>query len=104
MTLRDQITLDLPVFLEPGEFAEQLTVDGVLVTCVFDEDSTIPRTQGPEAEGVFTLSSSLFCQVQDLVPRPVEGQQLLIGAQRWYVRRVAEAQGMLRLELERQET
>jgi len=106
---RDQLALDVAgVFLDPEAFGEELVVDGVTVTAVRDDDLTIERTQGPpQIDGVFT-SRTILHLASGLIPRPVEGQRLAIGTApaivRWYVRQVSEAEGMLELTLERQET
>lgn len=108
MSLRDQLLLDRAVFLDPLEFGEALVVDGVTVTAVRDDDLTIRRTQGPpQIEGVFT-SRTILHLASGQIPRPVEGQQLALGTgalrRLWYVRQVSEAEGMLEVTLERQET
>ena len=105
---RDQLAVDAGVFLDLEAFGEQLVVDGVTVTAVRDDDLTIERTQGPPPiDGVFT-SRTILHLASGLIPRPVEGQRLAIGTApaivRWYVRQVSEAEGMLELTLERQET
>lgn len=111
---RDQLALDRDaVFLNIEEFGEPvvITVEGgapVTVTAVRDDDLTTPRTRGPdEAEGVFARRTVLHLAA-GLITRPVEGQRLTLGsgaaAERWYVVRVSEAEGMLEVALERQET
>jgi len=116
VTLRDQLLLDRSVFFDAeGGFGEELvlTLDEenpvpVTVIAVRDDDLTTKRTQGPqELEGVFT-SRTVLHLASGQITRPVEGQRLTLGAeassQCWYVRRVSEAEGMLELLLERQET
>jgi len=114
MTLRDQLAIDRAVFLASEEFGEQVVIaldgeDPVSLTAVRDDDLTIKRTQGPsQVEGVFTRRTILHFAGGLLARRPVEGErpQVTMGGEtlRWYVRQVSEAEGMLELTLDRQET
>ncbi|MFH1834011.1 MAG: hypothetical protein ABH877_03215 [bacterium] len=110
MAFRDQLLADISaVFLNADEFGEALIIDGTTVTAVVDEDQTAPHTMGPPEIGdsVFTRRKRVFVAA-GLLTRPVEGQQLTLGsgaaAEKWYVRHVSEAEGMLEIELERHET
>ena len=103
MALREQLARDRAVFLNPEEFGEAVVIDGVPVTAVRDDDLTIQRTQGPpQAEGIFAERTVLHLAAGQ-IPRPVEGQRLMVDGGGWYVRQVSEAEGMLELTLERQE-
>lgn len=104
-TFRDQLALDVgSVFLNAEEFGEEVTIDGVTVTAVRDDDLTIERTKGPkEAQGIFAQRRVLHL-ASGQIDTPVEGQRLLVGALRWYVEQVSEAEGMLEITLLRQDT
>lgn len=105
MTFRDQLLVDRSVFVNAAEFGEELTIDGVSVVVVREDDTTAP---GPgRVEGVFVGGLTLHLATGQL-PRPVEGQRLTLGtgqtAEQWYVRHVGEAEGMLVVQLERNQT
>jgi len=103
MALRDQLTRDRAVFLNLEEFGTAMVINGVPVTAVRDDDLTIQRTQGPpQAEGLFAQRTVLHLAA-GLITRPVESQRLNVDGRHWYVRQVAEAEGMLELTLELQE-
>jgi len=104
VALRDQLQRDRAVFLNLEEFGEAVVVDGVTVMAVRDDDLTIERTKGPrQAEGVFAERTVLHL-ASGLIPRPVEGQRLNVDGRHWYVQQVSEAEGMLDLTLELQDT
>ena len=100
---RDQLAIDVDaVFLSAEDFGETLVIDGTTVRAVRDDDLTIERTQGPkEAQGIFAQRRVLFL-ASGQMDTPVEGQRLLVGALRWYVEQVSEAEGMLEITLLRQ--
>lgn len=114
MIFRDQLLADISaVFLNADELGEELIVDGATITAVVDDDLTTSyaaRSRFGKSEigdSVFTRHKRVFVAA-GLLTRPVEGQQLTLGsgaaAERWYVRHVSEAEGMLEIELERHET
>ncbi len=109
MTLRDQLLLDQAVFLNEDDFGETVVIDGVSIVAVVDDDFTDEQTRGPsEIEvGVFARHKRLHFATGQ-IDRPVEGQRPILGtgatAEKWYVRRCTEAEGMLEVVLERHET
>jgi len=106
---RDQLDLDESIFLNEEEFGESLTIDGVVCTVVQDANLADKRARGQQdIEGVFTSRLVLHLRSDALAARPVEGQRLALGTgasiRHWYCRHVSEAEGMMEIALERQET
>lgn len=113
---RDQLAADVgDVFLNLAEFGESITIDGALVTAVVEGDATDGvgavggRAGGDSFEAAFVRRLTLHVASDD-VTRPEDGQAVTLdladgaGALAWYVRGVDEAEGVLALQLERQET
>ncbi len=90
MDLRDQVTSDLPTFLNVAEFADTVTIDGEEVACVLVKDET---TQS--AEGVTALESTLYVRQSDLFTPPEVRERVQINDDRQAnVLRVDNEQGM----------
>jgi len=111
---RDQLAADVGAcFLNLDEFGEAVTVDGVLVTAVLEADGATGqgavggRAGGDSCEAGFVRRLTLHL-ASTAITRPVDGQALTLGtgatAVEWYVRQVDEAEGVLSIQLERQES
>lgn len=110
---RDQLAVDVgATFLNSAEFGEAVVIDGVPVTAVVDSDGTTGngavggRAGGDSYEAGFVRRQILHL-ASTAITRPADGQALTLGAGasavEWYVRQVDEAEGMLSIQLERQE-
>lgn len=117
MTFRDLLALDIATFLDVDEFGELVSIaldrcEPVDLTAVRDDDLTIERTKGPPQpaldDSIQARRTVLHFAAGLLDRRPVEGERPLVTmageSLRWYVRQVSEAEGMIELTLERQET
>lgn len=113
MTFREQLALDVEaVFLNEDEYAREITVDGVTLSAVLDDDLTLERasrTREWQDDGIDTRRRVLHLTA-GAIPTPAEGARLRVQGlgettvreQSWYVEAVSEAEGMLRLQLKQQ--
>jgi hypothetical protein len=110
-TLKEQIALDRFVFLNPEEFGEEISIDGVPCLGSWDEKAEQPVRQyfGAGMEdvmGVFTRERVLFFMRADggSLRTPVPGQELNVDGIRWTVRDAKREAGIIELNLYRNET
>lgn len=109
MNFKDQLTLDLSVFLNPAEFGEQIRIEGLFqpVTAVCD------WSVEPEGEHLYAATDSwgvnrVHATVQ-LAEAPITeafgvlspGCELTINKQNWTVRGVSTCNGLMTLNLYR---
>lgn len=101
-TLRDLITADVAAVLGDAEaFGGMVTVDGVEVPGVLDEDTTgaSPRTSaGRNADGVYQAEKVLYVAATSL-RRPVVTQRLTVNGTKYSVSHVGESMGLLAVRL-----
>ena len=109
-TLKEQISLDRRVFLNPREFGEEMTVDGVACVGSWDEEEEQPVKQffgagWDNVFGVFTRERALFYMRADGGPldTPVPGQELDIDGRRCMVRDSNQEGGIVEVDLYRNE-
>lgn len=109
-TLKDVLLAEAPLFLNPQEFGEEITVDGIPALGVWDEQVQ-PASQffgaSMDVMGVNTVERLLFVMPLDKeepVPLPVPDQELDIGGQFWMVRDAKDEAGILKLTLYRNES
>lgn len=105
MNLHEQMQNDLAVFLNPDEFGESLTIDGIVTVGVWDDVvQTAPDFHGADMDtwGVNTVERLLFVPEND-VSCPTSGQQMAINGIHWLVQNARSEHGMLKLTLYRNE-
>lgn len=113
-TFREQLALDVGVFLNEDEYAREVTIGDVTLSAVLDDDLTMDsggrgRAREIEDEGIDARRRVLHLTA-GLIPTPREGARLRVKGlgettergQLWYVEAVSEAEGMLHLTLAQQ--
>ena len=82
MSLKEIMAADISaVFLNPGEFGEMHSIDGIDLLCVIDEEKTVANP----VDGVCLNRRKLFVSRADLGYRPVPDQKINIGGDYFYV-------------------
>lgn len=104
MSFKDQVAMDIQgVFINPLEFADKHTIDGVTdVDCVLDSDVFAERTgldQAYEYDGVFVTDKMLYIAESFFSQRPVEGQEMQVDDDYYYVKKVGAQMGVLEITL-----
>jgi hypothetical protein len=97
MDLRTQVVADLPTFVNVGEFANVVDIDGVSMSCVLVND------EAPSSgEGVTVLESTLYARASDFYVSapPVVRQRITVDGRQANITRVDEEQGMLVIRLQ----
>ena len=84
------------VFLNHGEFAEMHRLNDDLVECVIDELLTkeAADTLTNPMEGIFLNAITIYVKTGD-IPKPVEGEVLMIDGRMHLVKSVRDEMGML---------
>lgn len=100
MSLKDQITKDLDIFINPDEFADYHNIDGEQILCIIDEDNLGPIKKPADYPGVFQSIITVFCKLEELGYRPVKDQAISVNNRDYYVLSCAESAGMLEIKLE----
>ena len=108
MSFKDQLRADLAgVFLNPGEFADAVTLQGRPISAVVSQDSAEAldewrkRTQEPPGVGVRLLTVCLAVgAVEPVYPQEV----LTIDGEAWSVLTTAADAGLLTIHLYRHES
>lgn len=94
MGFKDVVAADRSaVFLNLGEFAESVTIEGREVSIVIDDDALRERKSGQEI-GVAESATLFFARVEDLPPRRGPGENLNINGRECIVDEWDEAAGM----------
>jgi hypothetical protein len=108
MSFKDQLRADLAgVFLNPGEFADAVTLQGRPVSAVVSQDAAEAldewrkRTQEPPGVGVRLLTLSLAA---DAVDRLYPDDVVPFAGEQWMVLSAAVSAGLLTLHLYRHES
>lgn len=96
MTFADQVTADLPTFLNVDEFGQIAVIDGEQVTCVIVND----EAPGGEGDGITHLDFTLYAKASSFYTTPVVRQRMLINDQPANVTRVDQEQGIFVIRLE----
>lgn len=94
------------VFINTQEFGDVHTIDGRAIPCVVDSDLLQERSRGlaTPSDGVFVEEMVVFVATVDLDPPPVIGQWLRFDGQRYCVKNISEAMGVLEITLVANET
>ena len=99
MSLKDVMAADISaVFLNPDEFAETHSIDGVNILAVVDSD-VIRKREGKVYDGVFREECMLFVKESDLGYRPTFGQAMRLDDEYYLVAACNENAGMLEITL-----
>lgn len=100
MSLKEDLQSDVHVFCDDGEFAELITLDGVTVSAVI-EDETASYTGGAsggfaDASGLGLMVATKKIYMPDTLPvSPVPEQQVTLYGKEWIVQSVQEELGMI---------
>lgn len=85
MSLKDEIFSDIDnVFLNPEDFAEEHTIDGKKVVCMFDDDALKMRS-GSNELSISESTLLLFAKESDLPTRKVAGDVLMVDGKPYIV-------------------
>jgi hypothetical protein len=99
MSLKDEILEDIDnVFLNFEDFAEEHTVEGEPIMCIFDDDELKER-QGTNELGVENGTILLFAKSSDLPPRRVPNEYLEIDGKNYVIDDWRENLGMAEIIL-----
>ncbi len=101
MTLKEQLTADLPVFLNTDEFADSITVTlsgdfvGAAVNCLLDETEAVH-----DEDGVTQRDAVLYVRSADLAFEPLVDQRIVVGERQANVVKVDVTEGLATLSLQ----
>lgn len=107
MNFRDCIRRDMCTFLNPEEFAREVSFDGQTIMAVVDDGGTPYQGQAADgfadAAGLGLLQGdrTLFCAAEELAEPPLPGQRVLVDGKGWLVASVNDEDGLLRIVLNR---
>jgi hypothetical protein len=94
VTFKEQLTADLPVFVNPDEFADTIDIDGEAVSCVLDDQ------ESPAAfDGVATQESTLYALTSSFYKMPVVRQRVKVNDRQADITKVVDDQGILIISL-----
>ncbi len=90
MNLREQILKDVAIFLNPAEFGEHVTIDGVKTVGIWDD--TLASQSSPDLNGINDASTfallghtKILLVPSDAIVLPDEGQEIFIDDECWQV-------------------
>ena len=95
---KDAISKDVKaVFINLDEFASEHEINGQTVACIVDKDLTngAKETVANPLEGVFLNTITIYIDVKDIDRQPVEGEQIKLDKDRYFVRSVSVEDGIL---------
>ncbi len=107
MTLKEQMAKEAAIFLNPAEFGEELTVDGLPMLGFWDEEvQPAAKFFGASMDivGVNTVERLLFLLPEADWPCPVAGQELEVDGVFWTVRDARPEGGIFKLTVYRNES
>ena len=101
MTFKDQAAIDLNVFINVSEFADDHTINGAVIRCVVDDDINQERTSlvSVPVDGVFISMVSIFVKTTDFNYRPVQGEYITLDNVGYYVISCSESAGVMEIKL-----
>lgn len=107
MTLKYQMAEDLlRVFLNPDDFGQEVDLDGRRVLAIVKDEGEGHDTDGTievRRPGVLVRVVSLYVRAAD-VDRPKPGRVLTLDGVQWTVSRVEDQDGMLAVQLWREDS
>lgn len=104
MTLKDQLALDLPIFLNFDEFAEEHDLNGAYCIAVIqaptaNESFVSPRSRVSDT-GISRLSVFVHCRTEDLPELPSQGNVFTLDGKLYTVANCVEECGLASIELQ----
>lgn len=101
MTFKDQAAIDLNVFINVTEFADDHTINGAVIRCVVDENINQERTSlvSVPVDGVCISIVSIFVKTADFNYRPVQGEYMTLDNVGYYVVSCSETAGVMEIKL-----
>lgn len=107
MTLKEQMAKEAASFLNPNEFGEELTVDGLPMLGSWDEEiQPASKFFGASMDilGVNTVERLLFLLAAPDWPCPVSDQEIDVDGVIWIVRDARPESGIFKLTVYRNES
>ena len=99
MSLKDQIAADIDaIFLNTDDFADKVTLNGITLKCVIDDDRLLNRTD-LQAKGVYLGERLIFVKASDLPGKPAVGARIELNGKPWFVSNVTENMGMYEIRI-----
>ena len=101
MTFKDQLDRDVNnVFLNPTEFADNFSIDGVVYTgIIYQDEFTHEKAMAKQIEGIFIQNTHILIDSKAVKTPPVDGQRIKIKNKFYYVDDVQNEQGVLHITL-----
>lgn len=103
MTLKEQLSADLPVFLNLSEFAERHTINGKTVDAVIDNnalDERLASVRNIHTDGLFRAEMLVYVGTADLGGLPRTGSMIRLDGREYRVTEAVEEMGVCSLCLE----
>jgi hypothetical protein len=99
MTLKDQIFADIDsVFLNVAEFGEEVTINGIALICVSDDDVLLERADAA-AQGTYRGERLIFVKAADLPGRPSVESRVTFRGEPYFVHECRENMGMYEIRM-----
>lgn len=95
---KDAIVKDVKaVFINLDEFADEHILDKKTVSCIVDKNLTsgVNDTAAHPLYGVFLNTLTIYIDVKDFDPPPLEGQRIELDGEWYFVRNVSVEDGIL---------
>lgn len=103
MTFKDQIKLDLPIFLNIDEFADVHNLNGTECNAVIQAPTARESfmTSGSHVvdDGINGMSVFVHCRSEDLPELPHQGNVFMLDGEPYIVYQCVEEDGMASIEL-----
>lgn len=110
MTLKEQFSADLPIFLNLDEFAERHTINGKTVDALIDNnalDEKLASARGARSisssahtDGLFRAEMLVYVRTADLGGLPRTGSMIRLDGREYRVTEAVEEMGVCSLCLE----
>ncbi|MDR2503776.1 MAG: hypothetical protein LBD82_05265 [Deltaproteobacteria bacterium] len=101
---RELLSRDIDdVFLNPDEFAQEITLQGVSMPAALEGPESL-LTDGGRAGGREGVTYEMVTlRIKDgVIPRPASGREITFNGEIWFIQRVTPEMGLLTLELYRE--
>ena len=99
MSFKDQLERDVNnVFLNPTEFADNVSIDGVIYTCIiFKDEFTHETNRSIQVDGVYIQNTHILIDSKSIRTPPVDGQKLNIKNIYYYVTDLQNEEGVIHI-------